>query len=372
MRVNGAAVTDAIVTPGDTLSVSGQLVLYCTRRAAIAPPLRHFPSEAKRAFGEADATGIIGESPASWTLRESIAFAAKAGTHTLLLGQSGTGKELAARAIHSLSGRAARPLVSRNAATLPAGLIDAELFGNLRNYPNPGTVERPGLIGGADGGFLFLDEVGDLPSDLQAHLLRVLDGAGEYQRLGEASVRRSDFVLLGATNRDSSTLKHDLLARMTGRVELPALADRREDIPLLVRHLLLRAATRSPEIVERFLERDAGRSPWPRIAPSLIEHLLKRDYPSNTRELEALLWNAMRDSEGDRLELSEPLVARSEGGRPSEVGREPSADEIRAAMEQAGGNVRRAARALGVSSRYALYRLLKRHGIDTGPADEDE
>ena len=123
----------------------------------------------------------------------------------MLLGETGTGKELAARAVHRFSTRADRPLVARNAATMPAGLIDAELFGNARNYPNPGMAERPGLVGQADGGFLFLDEIGELPSELQAHLLRVLDAGGEYQRLGESRVRRSDFRLLAATPSSKAT-----------------------------------------------------------------------------------------------------------------------------------------------------------------------
>ncbi len=137
-----------------------------------------------------------------WQMRERIAFAANAGKHVLLHGESGTGKELAARALHALSSRAGKPFVSRNAATLPSGLIDAELFGSARNYPNAGMPERAGLVGQADGGTLFLDEIAEIPAEQQAHLLRVLDADGEYQRLGEATTRRSDLVLVGATNRD--------------------------------------------------------------------------------------------------------------------------------------------------------------------------
>src|SRR4029077_9274313 len=126
----------------------------------------------------------------------------------VIAGQSGSGKELVAQAIHALSGRADRRLVSRSAATLPEALIDAELFGNAKNYPNPGMVERSGLIGEAHGSTLFLDELGELPHAAQAHLLRVLDG-GEYQRLGEAQARVSDFRLVVATNRILSSLKPD-------------------------------------------------------------------------------------------------------------------------------------------------------------------
>src|SRR5580658_1466090 len=214
MRVNGVATDEAVVQPADTLRFRQELLLLCTRRAARIPPLRHLEPDKVGPFGKPDALGILGESPAAWALRDQISFAAQSSAHVLVLGETGTGKELAARAVHKLSSRAGRPLVARNAATIPPGLVDAELFGNVRNYPNPGMAERRGLIGQADGGFLFLDEIGELPAELQAHLLRVLDSGGEHQRLGESSAQRSDFRLIAATNRDPTELKHDLLARL--------------------------------------------------------------------------------------------------------------------------------------------------------------
>jgi two-component system response regulator HydG len=275
----------------------------------------------------------------------------------LLHGESGTGKELAARAVHTLSPRARAPFIARNAATLPAGLIDAELFGNAKNYPNPGMNERGGLIGEADGGTLFLDEIAEIPVEQQAHLLRVLDGDGEYQRLGEAHSRRSDFILVGATNREVSALKHDLGARLTLRLELPPLAARREDIPLLVRHLLLLAAKKSPRIGERFVQESKGGRLDVRVDPALIEELLVRAYETHIRELDALLWRAMAGSPGDTVLLT-PELRKESRGRETE----PTAEQIRAAIKGA-GNVQSAARALGLKSRYALYRLMKRHGI---------
>src|SRR5262249_13648433 len=153
-----------------------QMVLLCVRRPAWitgTPTVREF------SFGDVDEHGLVGESPAIWELRARIAFIGPRPGHVFIHGESGAGKELVARAIHASSPRAVRPLVARNAATIPEGLIDAELFGNLRNYPHAGMAERPGLIGEADGGTLFLDELAELPVPLQAHLLRVLDG-GEY------------------------------------------------------------------------------------------------------------------------------------------------------------------------------------------------
>jgi DNA-binding NtrC family response regulator len=392
--VNGALVERAAVTPGDVVFLKGQLVLYCTERPPKLPAARYFPEASWGAFGEPDALGMLGESPAMCKLRDQIAVGAKSGAHVLLRGDSGTGKELAARAIHQLSERGSRTLVSRNAATFPSGLIDAELFGNVKNYPNPGTPERPGLIGQAHGGTLFLDEIGELPQDMQAHLLRVLDEGGEYQRLGEATPRRSDLRLIGATNRPPEMLKHDLLARLAVRIELAPLRDRREDIPLLVRYLIVRAATKNAEIGGRFVTIAGGKTNV-RIDGAVIDALLRRRFATNVRELDALLLQAMGASPADvvvvtdsiaiptidAVEISrrygtqqsaphppspQPTIPRhvaGSGGIPR-TGPEPTAEQIRASVERENGNVRRAAEALGLPSRYALYRLMRKHGID--------
>jgi two-component system nitrogen regulation response regulator GlnG/two-component system response regulator HydG len=372
LLVNGAPVSRAAVTAGDTIHLRGQLLLFCAVRPMKLPAARYFPEDAWGPFGEPDALGMLGESPAMWRLRDRLAFAAKSASHVLLRGESGTGKELAALAIHRLSARAAKPLVSRNAATFPSGLVDAELFGNVKNYPNPGTPERPGLIGQAHGGTLFLDEIGELPQEMQAHLLRVLDEGGDYQRLGEATARKSDLRLIGATNRPAESLKHDLLARLPVRIELDSLVDRREDIPLLVRHLVLRAADKSPEVGARFVARTKGR-PEPRVDAALIDAMLRRTFGTNVRELDALLWNAMSESHGDALALTDAIanLPRGSAGGASPApapnarpARDPTAGEIRECVERENGNVRRAAAALGLPSRYALYRLMRKHGID--------
>jgi two-component system response regulator HydG len=368
MLVNGKTVDKGAVKPGDTVELKSQLLLLCVLRARVMPESRYLAPSALGPFGEADGAGVLGESPVAWQLRDRIAFASKASTHVLLRGASGTGKELAARAIHHLGKRAGRPLVSRNAATFPSGLIDAELFGNVKNYPNPGMPERPGLVGQADGGTLFLDEIAELPQDMQAHLLRVLDADGEYQRLGEATMRRADIRLVGATNRDPASLKHDLLARLTVRVELPPLGERREDIPLLVRHLLLRAANKSPEIAGRFVNKGPTGRDEVRVAAALVAALLRRDYETNVRELDAILWRAMAASTRDVVGLPEDMRGEpaEDEGAGARVEEDPTAEQVRGALEQAKGNVTRAARSLGLSSRYALYRLMKRHGIEGG------
>jgi DNA-binding NtrC family response regulator len=342
-----------------TALLKGQLLLYCVSRPLTLPPARYFPSASTGPFAACDATGVLGESEASWALRERIGFIAQVDDHALLMGASGTGKELAARAIHALSARRAGRFVARNAATLPSSLLDAELFGNAKNYPNPGMPDRPGLVGEAHGGTLFLDEIGELAHESQAHLLRVLDAGGEYQRLGEAATRRSDFRLVGATNRDPAALKHDVLARLTLSAELPPLADRRDDIPLLVQHLLVRARKKAPTVVERFIEEDDG-APYVRVHAALIEHLLHRSYETNLRELDAILWRAVAGSSRDVVVLTDEVAAQ---GAPRREASELTAAEVRAVVEREKGNLERAAKLLGLSSRFALHRLMKKLGV---------
>jgi two-component system response regulator HydG len=366
LQVNGVATEKVVVAPGDTVLLRGQLLLFCTRRVRSIAQSTYFRDESSGGFGEPDTVGLLGESPAMWRLRESVAFAANASRHVLLHGESGTGKELAARAVHELSTRRGKAFVSRNAATLPAGLIDAELFGNAKNYPNPGMAERSGLIGQADGGTLFLDEIAELPLEQQAHLLRVLDSDGEYQRLGDGVTRRSSFTLVAATNRDIASLKHDVAARFPLRVELPPLDARREDIPLLVRHLIVLAAAKSPQIAGRFLSLRPGGRTEPRVDPALVEALLLRTYETNVRELDGLLWRAMAASPGDAILFMEEL--RGEG-YPKSRATDPDPEQIRVALKQAEGSVSAAARALGLKSRFVLYRLMKKHGIDGADAD---
>jgi two-component system, NtrC family, response regulator HydG len=377
MRINGTECDAGRLEPGDTLALGQELVLLCARRPACPPPLRYLGADDVGRLGELDRMGILGEAPATWRLREEIAFAAKSDRHVLIVGESGTGKELAALAVRGLSARENSAFVARNAATLPPTLLDAELFGNQRNYPNPGMAERPGLIGQADGGTLFLDEIGELPLDLQSHLLRVLDAGGEYQRLGEPTLRRSDFRLLAATNQDPSALRPDFLARLVVRVEVPPLSERRQDIPLLARHLLLRASKASSELVGRFLETHADGFVDVRMDAKLVEALLRHDFEMNARTLEALLWKVIASSPGDTLMFTPSVFAREAAPAPVPENQangprfrnpEPGEPEIREALRNAGGNVSLAAKALGLSSRYALYRLLVKLGIEPGAA----
>ena len=348
--------------PGDVLGVGGVLSLLVTSRPPVLAEARSLVGRPHR-FGGPDADGFVGESPAAWAFRDRVAFVAGRQRHALITGASGTGKELAARAIHRSSPRANKAFVARNAATVPEGLFDAELFGNARNYPNPGTPARAGLVGEADGGTLFLDEIGELPESLQAHLLRVLDDGGEYQRLGEDRRRASDLRLVAATNRDPDSLKHDFLARLPLRLATPALGDRPEDVPLLLRSLAAAMGAEDPELGARFHDEE-GR---PRVARELVERLVRHAWTTHVRELDTLLWLAIGSSEGDVLELTAEVAAAL--GAPDTPAttvdpRSLTREDIVAALERCEGVQERAWRELGLRSRFALARLVKKHGIE--------
>jgi two-component system nitrogen regulation response regulator GlnG/two-component system response regulator HydG len=350
-RVNGAETPAAILRVGDVLEVGAQVAFLCLQR-----PLRLAGDPGKaHPFGEADPHGIVGESEAVWELRRAIRFAAARTGHVLVLGDSGSGKELVAAALHALSGRSGA-FVSRNAATLPETLVDAELFGNAANYPNAGMRERKGLVGAAHGGTLFLDEFAELGLAEQTHLLRVLD-QGEYQRLGEASVQRSSLRLVGATNRPESALREDVRARFEFTIRVPALSARLDDVPLLVRHLLRLMTAEDAALRARFFDENGE----PRVAPSLIRTLVREPPRGNLRGLRNLLWSALSRTEHDSLEL--PSNAGAPGDPEADAPDPTGAERIQQALSTHDGSLERTWRALGLSSRFALMRLMKKHGI---------
>jgi two-component system nitrogen regulation response regulator GlnG/two-component system response regulator HydG len=366
---NGVSVRTAEVRSGDTVRLGQQLSFVVTRRARDASgTLAGFESVE---FGRADGCGIVGESNAIWALRRDLAFLGPRSGHVLIHGASGTGKELVAHAIHRLSPRRGRPLVSRNAATVPEGIVDAELFGNTRNYPNPGMPDRPGLIGQAHESTLFLDEFAELPSSSQTHLLRVLD-AGEYQRLGEATARRSDFRLVAATNHPPSDLREDILGRFKFSVELSGLHDRPEDIPLLLRHMLVQIA-RSDSAVAKLVFPDSNPDADPRLPAPWVEALVRRAYTAHYRELENLLWKALAAERGTELSAGAALGAIEHTAAPASDGSSPPVgpdgealrpEDIQACLDRHNGAIEQTWRALGLGSRHVLARLISKHGLE--------
>jgi two-component system nitrogen regulation response regulator GlnG/two-component system response regulator HydG len=357
------------IHPGDTVLIAEHLLLVAVERPARLPAARFFPPALAPGFGQPDGFGIAGESPAIWELRDRVAFAAQLGQHVIVHGPSGSGKELVARAVHRLSARGKRRLVAHSAADIPPTLIEAELFGNRADYPNPGTPGREGLIGQAHQSTLFLDELGTLPVELQPKLLRVLDCDGEYRRLGVDEVQRADFLLVAATNRPLGDLKPDLLARLKVVIPVPGLDERREDVPLLIRELLARMAPGRPG-VSPAADAGAGKAaPLPALDPALVGALVRHRYQLHVRELEQLLFLAVYGSRGERIELVPGVAERLRREAPPPAAANPEGvpcAAVAAALEAHGWNIGETAQALGWS-RFQLNRKIKKCGLERPP-----
>jgi two-component system nitrogen regulation response regulator GlnG/two-component system response regulator HydG len=365
--VNGVEAAESLLNEGDVIDIGAQLSFVCVARS---PRMRGSPAPGQP-FGAPDADGIVGESAAIWHLRDRLSFLGRHTGHVLVLGESGVGKELAACALHRISERPG-PFIARNAATIPESLCDAELFGSAEGYPNAGMRERRGLIGAAHRGTLFLDEIGELPEEQQAHLLRVLD-SGEFHRLGDPVARRADLRLVAATTRPISALREDLLARFTMNLHVPHLRERREDIPLLLRHLLREMTADDSTLRARFFENDE-----PRLSQALVRELMRAPPSGNVRALRGVLWSALEQSEGTVLEwldAAESAPARISNHESSSVEATSEILRLKSALEASGGSLEAARRRLGLSSRFVLMRLMKKHGLrvrkSVAPSDTD-
>jgi serine/threonine-protein kinase PknK len=304
--------------------------------------------------------GLVGESEPLRAVRRLLERAAPSNLPVLVSGPSGSGKELAARALHELSQRRDGPFVSENCAALPPSLIEAELFGARRGAYTGADRDREGLFERAHGGTLFLDELGELPLDLQAKLLRVLE-TSEVRRIGDDKLRKVDVRLVAATNRDlalevnEKRFRADLYYRLNGlSVAMPSLAERPEDIPALVDHCLR-------------LNAEPGKPPRG-IAPAVVTRLCRRAWPGNVRELFNEVARLLVMSEGDVVDpelvrgaqtLAAP--AATAGGVVRKLD-ELEKEAILHALETAGGDKRKAAELLGIS-RAKVYQRLKDWGL---------
>ena len=314
--------------------------------------------------------GMVAESPGMRAVVEAVERVAPAPTTVLVTGETGSGKELVARAIHARSPRAGRLFVALNCAAIPAELLEAELFGVAKGAFTGATADRPGKFELADGGTLFLDEIGDMPLAMQAKLLRALQ-EGSIERLGSNTVRRVDVRIVAATHRDLQARVHegsfraDLFYRLNVfPIHLPPLRERREDVdPIAAR------------AVERFGARMGRRV---RISPAALAALRAYDWPGNVRELQNVLERAVLLARGDVIDTLD-LPARA--ASPPSVAAPGRPETLRAAVERAereaieaalrftGDNKSRAAELLGVSTRTLWYRL-ERLGMGGPPPAE--
>ena len=327
--------------------------------------------ELRRAVGE-HFRGILGTSSTLRRVLEQAAQAAPTRGTITLLGETGTGKELFARSIHAASDRAAGPFVVVNCAAIPATLLESELFGFERGAFTGAVTSRRGRFEAAHGGTLFLDEIGELEPALQAKLLRVLE-SGEVQPLGSERGHRVDVRIITATNRDlpklltAGRLREDLYWRINViTLELPPLRERREDLPLLIHHILGR------------LDAELGRGH--RVRADAEAALLAYDYPGNVRELENILRRAATLAAGPEItpgDLPPHVMARDEYVTPvtnAELKAAKAAAAAAAAhaverrfltqlLRNTVGNVSEAARRVGMNRTW-LHQLLSRHRID--------
>jgi DNA-binding NtrC family response regulator len=302
---------------------------------------------------------MIAEAPGMRPVLELIARVGPSDANVLVTGEHGTGKELIARILHAASARATRAMVTVNVGGLSEGVFESELFGHERGAFTGARAERVGRFELADGGTLFHDEIANVPIAQQAKLLRVLQ-TGEFERVGSSRTRRVSVRLVSATNADlhaevaAGRFREDLLFRInTVEIRLPALRDRREDIPLLA---------------AEFLHRHAGRygKPLEGFEPEAMQALLQHPWPGNVRELEHAIERAVLLAPGPRVASADVGLGMRDVGGSTAFERltldEVERELIRRALKRHDGNVSEAAKSLGLS-RSALYRRLERHGL---------
>jgi formate hydrogenlyase transcriptional activator len=312
---------------------------------------------------------ILGESPDLKELLRQVEVVAPTDSAVLITGETGTGKELIARAVHRLSGRRDRTFVKLNCAAIPTGLLESELFGHEKGAFTGAVERRLGRFELADGGTLFLDEVGDIPSDLQPKLLRVLQEQ-EFERIGSGRTIKVDVRLVAATHRDLSKMvadgrfRADLFYRLhVFPIHLPPLRERRDDIPVLVWHFA------------RLFARRTGKS-ITTISPETMARLQQYDWPGNVRELEHLIERAVILSPGPELRVPRVELVSVTGASPGPrvaagTLKDAERELIRRALEECRwqvGGPRGAAARLGMK-RTTLLSRMKKYGLQR-PADE--
>ena len=303
---------------------------------------------------------IIAESPAMKSVLNLVERIGPADANVLITGENGTGKEVVARALHACSTRATRPMISVNAGVLAEGVFESELFGHVRGAFTDAKTDRIGRFELADGGTILLDEIANVPLNLQTKLLRVLE-TGEFEHVGSSKTRKVNVRVLSATNADlhvevaQGRFRQDLLFRLnTVEIHLPPLRERRADIKPLAEHFLRHYSERYRRTIQLFTGE----------ALSVLE---RNSWPGNVRELDHVIERAVLMSSGGVVTAFDLGLNAVRDGRTAAPLEEMSLEEverllIQKALARFGGNANRAAEALGLS-RSALYRRLQKYGL---------
>jgi PAS domain S-box-containing protein len=306
---------------------------------------------------------MIGKDPSIQKVFDIVPVIAESDATVLIEGPTGTGKDLLAKVIHNASKRAKKPLVKVNCAALPDNLLESEMFGYAKGAFTGADKDKPGRFQDAEGGTIFLDEIGDLPLSLQAKLLRVLEEK-EFYPLGSRKTTRVDVRIIAATNQglgkmvEAKRFREDLFYRLNViRLELPPLRERRGDIPLLIDHILRRLSS-------------AKETKASKISEEAMEILLNYDYPGNVRELENILEHALILCQDDTIEPKHlPIFLRGGICVPGPDGEIPTAgappserERILQALKKNEWRRNAAARELGMD-RTTLWRKMKRYRL---------
>ena len=297
--------------------------------------------------------GMLGNAPAMVRLRELISKVADSSSPVLVEGESGTGKEMVSRALHFESHRAKAPFIVVNCGALPEQLMESELFGYEKGAFTGAATTKPGLVEMADGGSLFLDEIGELPVGLQAKLLRFLE-SGEFRRVGDTRLRWVQTRIIAATNRnlrqevEQGNFREDLFYRLeVVKIQVPPLRERREDIPLLAHFFLKR------------------KHPDKEFTPEALEALEKHNFPGNVRELANLVERGALLSDGGLIQGEDMFgygtLAHKDEGKPETLA-EMEKRHIEQVLNYTGWDKKQAAELLGISLRN-LYRKIETYNL---------
>ena len=301
---------------------------------------------------------FIASAPSMLPVLDTIIRIAPSDANVFVTGEHGTGKEVVARTIHALSLRASRPFVAVNTGGLSEGIFESEIFGHVKGAFTDARTDRIGRFELADGGTIFLDEIGNVPLRQQAKLLRVIE-SGEVERVGSSRSKQVNVRVISATNADlqaASTkgeFREDLLFRLnTVEIHLPPLRDRREDIPALAAHFLAQYASRYRRQVHA-------------MDPTALQLLMQHSWPGNVRELDHTMERAVLMCRGEQIQPSDLGLALQRAAPQNLEELSLEAVEsilIRKALQRFKGNVSQAAEALGLS-RGALYRRMEKYGL---------